>query len=266
MTTELHADAVTPRPGRASTLSDSRPAPIGRESMNLPNAVTLARLLLACGLFGMIAYNGLWKSAAAVFVFAAATDFLDGWLARRYGQVTTLGRILDPFVDKIVVVGALLFLLEKRVRLDSVGGEPGLVVWSGVSAWMVLVIVAREMFVSSLRGFLEKHGVDFSADWTGKVKTTLQFVAVTASLLSSGPGVRRTRPGDRRPRLVPVAPRRPAVGRDAVHGLQRRGVRRAGGAVAQIGFPPKPTTRRRVRMPTMDTDLAETEARLASRR
>ena len=172
------------------TTDDGRPAPIGRESVNLPNAVTLARLLLACVLFGMIAYNGLWKSAAALFVFAASTDFLDGYLARKYGQVTTLGRILDPFVDKIVVVGALLFLLEKRVTLE--GGE--LVVWSGVSAWMVLVIVAREMFVSSLRGFLEKHGVDFSADWTGKVKTTVQFVAVTASLLSLAPEFARLDP------------------------------------------------------------------------
>ena len=176
-----------PRSRGTSALGADRPAPIGAESLNLPNAVTLARLLLACGLFWMIAYNGLWKSAAAVFVVAAATDFLDGWLARRYGQVTTLGRILDPFVDKIVVVGALLFLLEKRVRMPGPGEGEELVVWSGVSAWMVLVIVAREMFVSSLRGFLEKHGVDFSADWTGKVKTTLQFVAVTASLLSLAP-------------------------------------------------------------------------------
>ena len=172
----------------------SRPAPIGRESVNLPNAVTLARLLLACGLFAMIAYDGLWKSAAAVFVLAAATDFLDGWLARRYGQVTTLGRILDPFVDKIVVVGALLFLLEKRVRMPGPGEGEELVIWSGVSAWMALVIVAREMFVSSLRGFLEKHGVDFSADWTGKVKTTVQFVAVTASLLSLAPEFARLDP------------------------------------------------------------------------
>ncbi len=187
------SDAVTPRPRGASALrEDARPAPIGRESLNLPNAVTFSRLLLACGLFGMIAYDGLWKSAAAVFVIAAATDFLDGWLARRYGQVTTLGRILDPFVDKIVVVGALLFLLEKQVTLAAGGGE--LIVWSGVSAWMVLVIVAREMFVSSLRGFLEKHGVDFSADWTGKAKTVLQFVAVTASLLSLAPEFARLGP------------------------------------------------------------------------
>ncbi|MEM9701597.1 MAG: CDP-alcohol phosphatidyltransferase family protein [Planctomycetota bacterium] len=171
-----------------------RPPPIGRESVNLPNAVTSARLLLACGLFGMIAYDGLWKSAAAVFVFAAATDFLDGWLARRYGQVTTLGRILDPFVDKIVVVGALLFLLEKRVRMPGPGEGEELIVWSGVSAWMVLVIVAREMFVSSLRGFLEKHGVDFSADWTGKAKTVLQLVAVTGSLLSLAPEFARLSP------------------------------------------------------------------------
>ncbi|QDT15637.1 CDP-alcohol phosphatidyltransferase family protein [Alienimonas californiensis] len=178
---------VTQRPGQASAFEETRPAPIGRESVNLPNTVTVTRLLLACVLFGMIAYDGLWKSAAALFVFAAATDFLDGWLARRYGQVTTLGRILDPFVDKIVVVGALLFLLEKRVRMPGPGEGEELIVWSGVSAWMVLVIVGREMFVSSLRGFLEKHGIDFSADWTGKVKTTVQFVAVTASLLSLAP-------------------------------------------------------------------------------
>ena len=177
MTTDAAGPAATP----------ARPAPIGAESFNLPNAVTVARLVLAVALFWMIAYNGLWKTAAALFVVTAATDFLDGHLARKYGQVTTLGRILDPFVDKIVVVGALLFLLEKKVRLDGAGGEPALVVWSGVSAWMVLVILAREMFVSSLRGFLEKHGIDFSADWTGKVKTTLQFTAVTASLLSLAP-------------------------------------------------------------------------------
>ena len=182
----MTSDPPTPRADDLSSAREAaRPAPIGRESLNLPNAVTVGRLLLACVLFWMIWYNGLWKSAAALFVVTAATDFLDGWLARRYGQVTTLGRILDPFVDKIVVVGALLFLLEKRVTLAEGGGQ--LVIWSGVSAWMVLVIVGREMFVSSLRGFLETHGVDFSADWTGKVKTTLQFAAVTGSLLSLAP-------------------------------------------------------------------------------
>ena len=173
-----------------------KPPPIGRESLNLPNAITVGRLLLALVLFWLIWFNGLWKTAAALFVVTAATDFLDGWLARRFEQVTTLGRILDPFVDKLVVLGALVFLLEKEVRYPGRGesfdaglggAAEGLVIWSGVNAWMVLVILAREMFVSSLRGFMEKHGVDFSADWTGKLKTVLQFTAVFASLLSLDP-------------------------------------------------------------------------------
>ena len=169
-----------PAPGVAGATQG--PPPIGRESLNAPNAVTFARLILAAGLFGLIAWGGLWLTCAGLFVVVAATDFLDGYLARRYGQVTTLGRIVDPFADKFVVVGTLLFL-QGRESISPSGDAVG----SGVMPWMTLVIVGREMFVSSLRGFLETHGVDFSADWTGKVKTVLQFTAVTGSLLSLSP-------------------------------------------------------------------------------
>lgn len=145
--------------------------------LNAPNSVTIGRLGLSFVLFWMIWVEGLWISAAIVFVIAAMTDALDGWLARRYGQITTLGRVLDPFVDKIIICGAFVFLLEKK--LDS-----------GVNSWMVIIVVGREMFVSSLRGFLEKEGKDFSASLAGKAKMLLQCAAVTGCLLSLSPRIR----------------------------------------------------------------------------
>lgn len=165
MTAESNSDPVTPPSIR-----------LGRESLNLPNLITISRLGLAVVLFAMID-SGRWRLASAIlFVVAASTDALDGWLARRYGQVTTLGRILDPFVDKIIVGGAFLFLLTPGGNRES-----------GVTAWMVVIVIGREMFVSSLRGFLEQHGRDFSANFTGKAKMVLQCVAVTAALLSLVP-------------------------------------------------------------------------------
>ncbi len=164
------------------TDSANQPATLGRESLNLPNLITCSRLLLAMVLFAMIEHGGYWLSSAALFVLAAATDWLDGYLARKYGQVTTLGRILDPFVDKIIVGGAFLFLLEKNGT-----GSAQNAIQSGVTAWMAMAVIGREMFISSLRGFLEQQGKDFSASISGKAKMLLQCVAVTASLLSLSP-------------------------------------------------------------------------------
>jgi CDP-diacylglycerol--glycerol-3-phosphate 3-phosphatidyltransferase len=139
----------------------------------MPNLITATRLMLSIVLFSMIAAGGWWITAAGLFVFAASTDALDGYLARRYKQITVLGRILDPFVDKVIVCGTFVFLLERQGESDS-----------GVNAWMVIIIIGREMFVSSLRGILEKEGKDFSASLAGKLKMSLQCVAITASLLS----------------------------------------------------------------------------------
>lgn len=158
------------------------PAPIDLQSINLPNSITLARLLLSVFLFALITYSDLWLASAVLFVVAAATDFLDGYFARRYGQVTTLGRIMDPFVDKIIVGGAFLFLMGEQVTLAD-----GVTIGSGVSPWIVLVVIGREMFVTSLRGFMEQHGIDFSADNTGKIKMVFQCVVVTVSLVSMSP-------------------------------------------------------------------------------
>ena len=143
---------------------------LGPEIWNLPNLITVSRLILSLILFVIIYLEGWWKTSAALFILAAATDFLDGYFARKYNQVTTLGRIMDPFVDKIIICGEFIFLLER----DG----------SGINAWFVLIIIGREMFITSLRGFLEKQGRDFSASWSGKIKMGVQCVAVVLSLLS----------------------------------------------------------------------------------
>ena len=97
-------------------------------------------------------------AAFVLFVLVAASDWLDGYLARKYGQVTTIGRILDPFVDKVAVCGAYMMLL----RVAS--GRPL------IEAWMVVVIVAREFFVNDSRGYFESKGVSFGAEAPGKIK------------------------------------------------------------------------------------------------
>lgn len=162
----------------------TQPARLGRESLNLPNLITLSRLILAIILFWLIDVGGYWLAATTLFVVAAATDWIDGYIARKYGQVTTLGRIMDPFVDKIIVGGTFLFLLAKNGTV-----EDSVALQTGVNAWMVITVIGREMFVSSLRGFLEQQGKDFSASWSGKAKMMLQCVAVTACLLSLSPSV-----------------------------------------------------------------------------
>ena len=172
---ELHA----PRP---------RLAPLERGALNLPNAITLGRIALAFVLFGMIWCGNLWIASAAVFVFAAATDALDGYIARKYGLITTLGRVLDPFADKMIVGGSFIFLLERQHETLADGATLS----SGVNAWMVTIVIGREIFITSLRAFLEQHGKDFSAALSGKIKMFLQCAAVTASLLSLEPAIAAT--------------------------------------------------------------------------
>jgi len=154
--------------------SSARPARGGDETrapspLNLPNIITLGRLVLAVFLFWLIDRTNHWLSACIVFVIAAATDAIDGYIARRYGMVTKIGRIFDPFVDKVIIGGAFLFLAV----------VPG----SGVNAWMVMAVIGREMFVTSLRSVLESEGKDFSATMSGKIKMVVQCLAVAGVLL-----------------------------------------------------------------------------------
>jgi CDP-diacylglycerol--glycerol-3-phosphate 3-phosphatidyltransferase len=147
------------------------PVPKLPSALNLPNLITLSRLFLAIVLFVLIDLGGYWVASSVLFLVAAATDFLDGMIARKYGLVTKVGRILDPFVDKVIVGGAFLFLAMYR--------DEG----SGVNAWIVFTVIGREMFVTSLRSVLEQEGKDFSATMSGKIKMALQCAAVVGSLL-----------------------------------------------------------------------------------
>ncbi|MEN6459513.1 MAG: CDP-diacylglycerol--glycerol-3-phosphate 3-phosphatidyltransferase [Thermoguttaceae bacterium] len=140
--------------------------------MNLPNQLTSLRLMLSVVLFCFIA-TGYYFTSFWLFVVAAGTDWLDGYYARKYGQVTTLGRILDPFADKVIICGTFIFLIGVKQITD--------LRW-GLQAWMVVVIVGRELLVTALRSFIEERGSDFSAKMSGKLKMVLQCVAAGACL------------------------------------------------------------------------------------
>ena len=112
------------------------------------------------------------RVAAALFVLAALTDALDGYLARRWNAVSPLGRVMDPFADKVLVVGAFVML-----------AGPNLSAASGVTPLITVLILAREMLITSLRGVAEASGADFSAITAGKVKMVAQTVAAPALMV-----------------------------------------------------------------------------------
>ncbi len=136
---------------------------------NLPNQLTAARFVLGIVLFVFIDQE-MWIGCIVIFALAAVTDWLDGYLARRQGLVSTLGRNLDPLVDKVVICGSYIFLLP-------VSG-------SGLAAWMVTVVVGRELIITGLRSFMEMSGASFGADWLGKIKMVLQCAALFALFLA----------------------------------------------------------------------------------
>src|SRR5207245_6997260 len=137
---------------------------------NLPNQLTLGRLVLAVVLFFFISFE-MWIGCILVFAAAALTDWLDGYLARKQGLSSTLGRNLDPLVDKVLICGAYIFLLPY-------GQGDG---W--LLPWMVTVIVARELIITSLRSFLENRGAVFGADWLGKLKMGLRCAGLFGMLV-----------------------------------------------------------------------------------
>jgi CDP-diacylglycerol--glycerol-3-phosphate 3-phosphatidyltransferase len=136
---------------------------------NVPNQLTAARLVLSIGVFVLIPLQ-LYLAALIVFAIAAGTDWIDGWWARKYKQVTKVGRVFDPFVDKILICGTFIFLAAEK---DS-----------GIYAWMAVVVMGREMLVTVLRTMVEQSGGDFSAKMAGKLKMVFQCLAVGASLVA----------------------------------------------------------------------------------
>lgn len=152
----------------------SQPAAKSSPLMNVPNQVTISRVALTVVLFILLSFH-YYLASLIVFMIAAGTDWVDGYWARKYGQVTQLGRILDPFADKLIVCGTFIYLAAAPQLAD---GSPA----SGVAAWMAVVIMGREMIVTALRSFIENRGGDFSAKWAGKWKMVAQCAAACFSI------------------------------------------------------------------------------------
>lgn len=155
--------------------------------INLPNQLTLLRLVLAIVFFAILSgYSQrqpqTWRLdvSLAIFIVAGITDYLDGYFARKHNQVTALGRILDPVVDKVLVCGGFIFLAGPAFcKADGVN-------ITGVREWMVVVILGRELLVTGLRGFSESRGIQFGAEFVGKAKMWIQSVTIGVLLLAVG--------------------------------------------------------------------------------
>jgi CDP-diacylglycerol--glycerol-3-phosphate 3-phosphatidyltransferase len=117
-----------------------------------------------------------------VYVIALVTDFLDGYLARKWKVEGAFGRIVDPFVDKVLVLGSFIFFAGKNFVIPEEHAQV-LKTITGVAPWMVVLILSRELLVTSLRASGEQAGVKFGADIGGKVKMVLQSVTILAILL-----------------------------------------------------------------------------------
>ncbi len=148
----------------------------GKDWKNLPNIITLSRLAIAMVLFAMLTLEirgwGIGDRhlalnlAALAFILCVATDFIDGYLARRWKMVTAFGRLADSFVDKIVICGTLVYLVHLTPDL--------------IRPWFVVIIVAREFLVSGIRSYMESQGVEFGARAGGKLKMVLQSMLIPA--------------------------------------------------------------------------------------
>ena len=146
----------------------------GTTIWNVPNQLTVARLVLSIICFVFLSFDNYFLGFI-LCVIAAGTDWVDGYWARKYGQITQLGRILDPFADKIIICGTFTYLAAVPPNVDGSSA-------SEITAWMAVVVVARELLVTALRSFFEEHGTDFSAKWSGKWKMVLQCAAAAGSL------------------------------------------------------------------------------------
>jgi CDP-diacylglycerol---glycerol-3-phosphate 3-phosphatidyltransferase len=142
---------------------------IGQDSLNLPNFLTLVRILLIPVFVVIFLAPTPDRSvlAAVIFTVAAVTDLLDGYIARRTGQVTKLGKLLDPLADKLLVLSALILL----VNIDR------------VSAVVALLIIARELAVTGIRAIAAGERLIIAAEVTGKYKMALQVIAIVLLIL-----------------------------------------------------------------------------------
>lgn len=132
-------------------------------NLNLPNKITIARVLMipffVLFMFLPQIENARWI-AGGIFIFAAITDFIDGYLARKYNLITNFGKFMDPLADKLLVSSALICFVELNL----------------IPSWIVIVIISREFIISGFRLIASDNGVVLAASWWGKIKTNLQMI------------------------------------------------------------------------------------------
>src|SRR5215472_8689658 len=166
---------ASPMPVEDNSDTSSGP-PGGRVSVNLPNSITLTRIcsiplliwVLSSARFSSV--NGEKELlASALFIAASLTDGIDGYIARRRGQITTMGILLDPLADKLLIAAAFITLMQFNQRL--------------VPAWIAVVIIGREFLVSGLRSIAASEGFTIEASDLGKFKMCVQIVSVVAVIL-----------------------------------------------------------------------------------
>jgi CDP-diacylglycerol--glycerol-3-phosphate 3-phosphatidyltransferase len=140
-----------------------------REILNLPNSITLVRISVVPFLFFLLASPGPCWSLTLAFLFALAsiTDFLDGYVARKYNLITTMGKFLDPLADKLIVNTAMILMIPIG-RID---------------AWIVVIIIIRDLIVDGIRSIASSEGIYIQASVLGKQKTVAQLIAVTALMI-----------------------------------------------------------------------------------
>lgn len=134
--------------------------------MNLPNKLTIVRIIMVPIVMALM-LTGHNIAALVVFALASVTDFLDGYIARKYNLVSSFGKIMDPLADKLLAFGALITFIQIDV----------------VSVWAPIIIIAREFFVTSMRVVAVSKGKVIAASWWGKIKTNVQLFALIFALL-----------------------------------------------------------------------------------
>lgn len=145
--------------------------------MNLPNSITMSRIFCVPLLIWLLSrsfpFHGFYGEAeilaSALFILASITDGVDGYLARKRGQITTMGMLLDPLADKLLVTAAFIALVELNPRI--------------VPAWIAVLVIGREFLVSGLRSIATSEGFTIQASDLGKLKMVTQIVAVVAAIL-----------------------------------------------------------------------------------
>lgn len=151
--------------------------------MNLANKLTLLRVILipffiVCFYIPNLVVNTISVNnylipyanllGLVIFLLAAITDFIDGYIARKYNMITDFGKFMDPLADKLLVTAALLILLENGL----------------IAGWVVFIILAREFIVTGFRTIAASKGVVIAAGWLGKIKTVVQFIMISTLLLN----------------------------------------------------------------------------------